>query len=220
MALSLSGTGTPPLNWEGGSRGRRPSGRAPASSASWGGGEGGSSFLPELKIFPRPHPHPHPHLHPHPQRQIPVHPISSPHSRKKNHKSCLSPFLFAGAKGPRSPPSPIPALRRPASSPGDHQLVPAVCGGRVRLCVSAQVCIWCRWPDTCAWRACVCGSWCAPVRGVLCASGSPLVCRRVSAPPAFPWVDFSGNVYLGVCVRVPVHMSPRVGSSAQPPSPW
>lgn len=76
-------------------------------------------------------------------------------------------------------------------------------------------------PDTCAWCACVCVPRCAPVWGFLCVSGSLLV---------WPWISprSSGCICLDTyifgcvppCVRVSVHMSPRVGSSAQQSSPW
>lgn len=201
MALSLSGSGTPPLSWEGGSRGRRPFQTTTCLLGLMEWGWGGSSFLPELEICPSPQPPSGPH--PHQQRQFQSTPAPAPPLQKKNHKRYLSSFPFAGAKGPGTP--------LPPSQSSGGQRVPlettswcqSVCGGR-GLCVSAPVSyVAVGGPDTCAWCACVRMSWCAPVWGFLCVCGSLIVCPWVSVSPRVPVGAFlRACISSGVCPRV------------------
>lgn len=144
MALSLSGSGTPPLSWEGGSRGRRPFQTTTCLLGLMEWGWGGSSFLPELEICPSPQPPSGPH--PHQQRQFQSTPAPAPPLQKKNHKRYLSSFPFAGAKGPGTTPPPNPVLWRPTSSLGDHQLVPVCVWGKGSVCQRTRLVCGCRWP--------------------------------------------------------------------------
>lgn len=182
MALSLSGPGTPPLCWEGGSRGRGPFQNS-TFLPGLGGIQGvGRLFHGELQVFLSPQPPSK--QRPHPQRQFQSTPAPAPGSQKRNHKRYLSTFPFTEAKGPGIP--------LPPSQSSGGQRVPLettswcpsqcapMCGGR-GLRVSAQVsCLAVGGPDTCAWCACVCTSWCAPVWSFLCASGCLLASSGLS----------------------------------------
>ena len=146
-------------------------------------------------------------LHPHPQRQFQSTPTPAPGSQRRNHKRYLSTFPFTEAKGPEIyTPSSIPVLWRPASSLGDHQLVPVSACARPPLCVGEGVCVSAHrslspavgGPDTCAW--------CARVHVLVCSSAHRGARLRVRGSPclsAFPSVHFSrlGHLGKGATVR-------------------
>ena len=87
MALSLSGPGTPPLCWEGGSRGRGPFQNSTFLPGLVGIQGVGRLFHGELEIFPSPQPLAAFKTPPPPAEAIPAHPSSSPWlSEKESQK--------------------------------------------------------------------------------------------------------------------------------------
>lgn len=188
----------------------------------------GSLLLPKPEIFPRPQPLAAFKTPPPPAKAIPVHPAPALALRKRITKDILvlSHSLEQRALGHPLPPSQSSGGQRvplETTSWCLSRCAPVLCGGR-GLHVRAQVsCLAVGGPDTCAWGTCVCflvsSSMGLSVRIWVHACVSVGLCFSPLAR-----VCISLGMYIlecvPPCVRVSVPMSPRVGSSAQQPSPW
>lgn len=199
----MSGWGTPPLCWEGGSRGRGPflnSTCLLGSVVGVQGWEGSSSFLPEGRSSPAPSSlqDPTPTL-----KAIPVHSSSRPGTQKKTTQNILvhSHLQELRALGHPLPPFQSSGGRVPLETTSRYPspCVPE-CGGR-GPCVSAQV----SYPAVGGPDSSACVRVFARAWGFLCASGSLLGVSVGSCISPLSCIRSPGMHVLGCvppCVRV------------------
>lgn len=131
MALSLSGPGTPPLCWEGGSRGRGSFQNSTCLLGSVGGRVGRGLYSREAVDLPCSQPSPSSRPHPHRQRQFQTTAAPAPLSENESQKTSRS-FPIHSCKGPWDTPFPHPSPLEANEFPWRP---PAGACLSVRLCV-------------------------------------------------------------------------------------